>query len=107
MVPLNKAYEIVPVGWRPLLEQAYGWIDACGERYDIIEVRALRVLKVQVVFWIDDNTKGFERVQQFRRELNRIEQLSLKTCEECGCPGNIRSLGMEKIRVLCDDHKGF
>ena len=121
-------------GWKPLVEELSKYIAHKSKRWsEVVEIKkrlegAEKNIEEDYP-WITDYFKrypsdpfiGFEIVQvkekfgglrfychggteEVHGAIHFAEQLSYRICEECGCPGELRTANRSWIRTLCDKH---
>jgi len=87
-------------GWYKILHDLMTKIRTTGEKIGIAQIKekfgGLR-------FYIESTPIGSIHFEAIRTFISEAEKESMRTCEVCGKPGEIRDQG-RWIRTLCDEH---
>lgn len=89
-------------GWEPLIRKLSQDVEAIIVAMPEKERKKYRVKQVKEKFGTLRFYMGIAH-DGIRAAIDRAEQESAQTCEDCGKPGKVRSGGW--ISVLCDEHE--
>ena len=89
-------------GWEPLIRKLSQEVEAIIVAMPEKERKKFRVKQVKEKFGTLRFYMGVAH-DGIRAAIDRAEQESAQTCEDCGKPGKVRSGGW--ISVLCDEHE--
>jgi hypothetical protein len=89
-------------GWEPLIRKLSQEVEAIIVAMPEKERKKFRVKQVKEKFGTLRFYMGVAH-DAIRAAIDRAEQESAQTCEDCGKPGKVRSGGW--ISVLCDEHE--
>lgn len=88
-------------GWfkviRDMCKEIKDYIDASEENFSDFKIEEIEWDDGRLRVWTENGNKDIEKI------IEKYEDLSEVTCEECGSDGYKRDSGLNENIVLCDD----
>lgn len=100
-VPMMTAAKNVGPGWHPILRDLEAVLNQIDPDFELLQVKE----KFGGLRYYASTELSGDESDQFHTEIRMAEERSVRTCEECGKPGESYSSRHGYLKTLCSTHQ--